>query len=132
MAETFSIAALAREFGVTTRTIRFYEDRGLLAPERIGQRRVYRPRDRVRLMLIMRGKRLGFSLEEIAAMVDLYDVDPTEVAQLKLFVEKIRERKNLLAQQQADIAALVKELDSFETRSLALLAEKEKRRSKAG
>lgn len=132
MADTFSIAALAREFGLTHRTIRFYEDRGLLAPERVGQRRVYRPRDRVRLMLIMRGKRLGFSLEEIAAMLDLYDVDPSEVAQLRLFIEKIRERKKLLAQQQADIAALMKELDSFEARSVALVAEKEKRRPKAG
>ncbi len=65
MAETYGIRDLAREFGVTTRTIRFYEYKGLLAPVRQGQRRIYAPRDRVRLKLIMRGKRLGFSLEEI-------------------------------------------------------------------
>lgn len=132
MADTFTIAELAREFGVTTRTIRFYEDQGLIAPKRSGQRRVYGPRDHVRLRLIMRGKRLGFSLDEIRQMLDLYDVDPTEVAQLRLFIEKIRERKKVLEQQQADIAALLRELDSFEARSLALLAEKEKKRNKAG
>ena len=103
MAETFGIADLAREFGVTTRTIRFYEDQGLVTPARRGQRRVYGPRDRVRLRLIMRGKRLGFSLEDIRAMIDLYDVDPTETQQLRLFVDKIRERKALDDELTADI-----------------------------
>ncbi len=132
MAETFGIADLAREFGITTRTIRFYEDQGLIAPARRGQRRVYSARDRVRLRLIMRGKRLGFSLEDIRAMIDLYDVDPSESQQLRLFVDKIRERKAVLQAQQADIADALRELDGFEARSLALLADRAKTRTKAG
>ena len=91
MAETCGIAELAREFGITTRTIRFYEDRGLITPRREGQRRVYASRDRVRLRLIMRGKRLGFSLEEIRSMIDIYDVDRTERTQLRLVLDKIVE-----------------------------------------
>lgn len=125
MDETYGIAELAREFDVTTRTIRFYEDKGLITPLRKGQRRVYQPRDRVRLKLIMRGKRLGFSLEEIREMIDLYDVDPTEVAQLRLFLQKIRERKEHLSQQQRDIAAILGELETLEKQSSRLLAEKE-------
>lgn len=125
--ETFSIAQLAREFGITTRAIRFYEDKGMLAPAREGQRRVYLPRDRVRLRLIMRGKRLGFSLEEIREMIDLYDADPTEVSQLRLFLEKIRERREQLYRQQQDIAETLAEMDTLESQSAALLAEREGR-----
>ena len=86
MSETWTITELAQEFDVTTRTIRFYEDKGLIAPERLKQRRIYHPRDRVRLQLVMRGKRLGFSLDEIQEMIDLYDADPTESTQLKMFI----------------------------------------------
>ena len=125
MINIYGIAELAREFNVTTRTIRFYEDKGLLSPERQGQRRVYSPRDRVRLRLIMRGKRLGFSLSEIRQMIDLYDDDPSEVAQLKLFLAKIRERQAVLSQQQVDIAAIVSELDKLESESMKLLSAKE-------
>ncbi len=125
MINSYGIAELAREFNVTTRTIRFYEDKGLLSPERQGQRRVYSPRDRVRLRLIMRGKRLGFSLSEIRQMIDLYDDDPSEVAQLKLFLAKIRERQAVLSQQQVDIAAIVSELDKLESESMKLLSAKE-------
>jgi DNA-binding transcriptional MerR regulator len=128
MNQTFSIADLAREFGVTTRTIRFYEDRGLIAPTREGQRRIYSPRDRVRLRLIMRGKRLGFSLEEIRQMIDLYDVDPSEVAQLKLFLQKLSERRAVLLQQQKDITAILKELEALERQSADLLARKQEPR----
>ena len=96
MSETYGIAELAREFDVTTRTVRFYEDKGLLAPLREGQRRVYAPRDRVRLRLIMRGKRLGFSLDEIRQLIDLYDVDPSEVMQLRHFLDKIHEQARLV------------------------------------
>ncbi len=126
MMETCGIAELAREFDVTTRTIRFYEDKGLLMPDRQGRRRVYSPRDQVRLRLIMRGKRLGFSLEEIRRMIDLYDSDPSEVAQLKLFLEKIGERKHVLCRQQADITAILKELQSLEKQSTKLLRQKER------
>ena len=81
MAETYGIAELAREFGVTARTIRHYEDEGLIAPLRDGQRRVYRPRDRTRLRLILRGRRLGFALAEVREIVDLYDAAPGEIGQ---------------------------------------------------
>lgn len=123
-APAWGIAELAREFGVSTRTVRFYEDKGLIAPRRIGQRRVYGPRDRVRLKLIMRGKRLGFSLEEIRQMIDLYDADSSEVKQLRLFLQKIGERRASLIGQRDDIAAILAELDEFEARSRALLAKK--------
>jgi DNA-binding transcriptional MerR regulator len=125
MTDIYGIADLAREFNVTTRTIRFYEDKELLSPERQGQRRVYSPRDRVRLRLIMRGKRLGFSLDEIRQMIDLYDDDPSEVSQLKLFLAKIRERQAVLSQQQSDIASILKELNKLEAESATLLQEKE-------
>ncbi len=125
MSSSYGISELAREFNVTTRTIRFYEDKALLAPERQGQRRVYSPRDRVRLRLIMRGKRLGFSLDEIREMIDLYDDDPSEVAQLRLFLAKIRERQAVLSQQQADIAAILEELSKLENQSAELLRKKE-------
>ena len=131
MSETFGIAELAREFDVTTRTIRFYEDKGLLAPLREGQRRVYSPRDRVRLRLIMRGKRLGFSLDEIRELIDLYDVDPTEVTQLRHFLDKIRERKDVLSRQQKDIAETLGEIARIENQCSSLLAEKQKGRKVA-
>ena len=128
MSETYGIAELAREFDVTTRTIRFYEDKGLLKPLRKGQRRVYAPRDRVRLRLIMRGKRLGFSLDEIREMIDLYDVDPSEVTQLRHFLDKIHERKAALAGQQRDIDETLAEMARIEAQCTVLLADKEKKR----
>ena len=128
---TFGIAELAREFGVTTRAIRFYEDKGLLTPARDGQRRVYSARDHVRLRLIMRGKRLGFSLDEIREMIDLYDVDPSEVSQLRLFVDKLRTRRRQLKRQQDDIAETLAELDRLEQQSRDLLAEREGRARQA-
>lgn len=107
---TFSIAELAREFDVTTRTIRFYEDQGLIAPERRGQTRVYRQRDRTRLKLILRGKRLGFSLSEVADIIRLYDEAPGEVGQLNFFLERIRERRARLEQQREDIEITLSDL----------------------
>lgn len=114
MAATYGIAELAREFGVTARTIRYYEDHGLIAPVRAGQRRVYSARDRVRLRLIMRGKRLGFSLGEVREMLDMYDADRSEVAQLRLVLERIADRRASLRQQQRDIDAMLGELDAVE------------------
>ncbi len=125
-AARFGIAELAREFAITPRAIRFYEDKGMLHPAREGQRRVYGPRDRVRLRLIMRGKRLGFSLEEIREMIDLYDVDPSEVAQLKLFIDKLRLRREQLRQQQVDITETLAELDRLEAQSLDLLQQRDR------
>ena len=131
MSETYGIAELAREFAVTTRTIRFYEDKNLLAPVRDGTRRIYSPRDRVRLKLIMRGKRLGFSLDEIRQLIDLYDVDHSEVIQLRHFLDKILQRKEALSRQQDDIVETLMELKKIEVQCSALLSEKQKGRKQA-
>jgi DNA-binding transcriptional MerR regulator len=112
--ETYSIAQLAREFDITTRAIRFYEDEGLLTPRRRGQTRIYTPRDRTRLKLILRGKRLGFSLQEIAEMVTMYDAPPGEAGQLDLFLKRIAERRALLEQQREDIKVTLAELEAAE------------------
>ena len=117
-AETYGIAELAREFDVTTRTIRFYEAEGLIAPARRGQQRVFGARDRVRLKLILRGKRLGFSLGEIREIIDLYDRAPGEAGQLRFFLGKIRERRATLERQRSDIADTLKELAEVEARCL--------------
>jgi DNA-binding transcriptional MerR regulator len=125
MSETLGIADLAREFDVTTRTVRFYEDKGLLAPAREGQRRIYSARDRVRLRLIMRGKRLGLSLDEIASLLHLYDVDPSEVTQLTHFVGVICDRKSVLQGQKRDIEVSLAEMDRLEVQCVKLLSEKQ-------
>jgi DNA-binding transcriptional MerR regulator len=122
MSNHYTITQLAQEFDVTTRTIRFYEDQGLLNPARNGQMRVYSPRDRVRLKLVLRGKRLGFSLSEIREMLDMYDAEPGESGQLELFLAKIDERRGLLQQQQHDIELTLKELDDIEAQCRAQLA----------
>ncbi len=112
MAETYGIAELAREFGVTARTIRHYEDEGLIAPLRDGQRRVYRPRDRTRLRLILRGRRLGFALAEVREIVDLYDAAPGETGQLELLLAKIAGRRAELEAKRADIEATLADLET--------------------
>ena len=112
--EQFSISELSQEFDVTTRAIRFYEDEGLLEPHRQGRQRVYSSRDRVRLKLILRGKRLGFSLNEIGDIIDMYDSEPGEVGQLQYFIEKISVRRKTLKQQRDDIEVTLKELDNIE------------------
>jgi len=117
----YSIGDLSREFGVTTRTIRFYEDQGLLSPNRDGQNRVYRPRDRVRLKLILRGKRLGFPLKEIKKLIELYDAPEGEAGQLRSFIDKIRARRGDLMAQREDIEHVLDELDSLEQRCAELL-----------
>ena len=112
MTETYGIAELAREFEVTARTIRHYEAEGLIAPSRDGQRRIYRPRDRTRLRLIIRGRRLGFSLAEVREIVDLYDAPRGEIGQLELLLEKIARRKAVLEAKRRDIEASLDDLDS--------------------
>ena len=111
---SYSISDLAREFGVTTRAIRFYEDEGLLRPGRSGRQRVYRTRDRVRLKLILRGKRLGFSLNEVGEIINMYDSNPGEAGQLRYFLEQIRQRRDTLKQQHHDIDVTLQELDTIE------------------
>jgi DNA-binding transcriptional MerR regulator len=110
MTETFGIGELAREFGVTPRTIRFYEDVGLLTPLREGQRRIYRARDRIRLKLILRGKRLGFRLADVQKIIDLYDAPPGEAGQLQLLRDKIAERRAELEAKRRDIEATLADL----------------------
>ncbi len=112
----YSISELAQEFEITTRTIRFYEDKGLLSPAREGQHRIYSPRDRTSLKLILRGKRLGFSLDESRELIELYDPDHNNRRQLETLLNKISERRALLEQQLKDIAAMQKELDEVESR----------------
>ena len=112
----FSISDLAREFDVTPRAIRFYEDQGLLAPRRDGQRRIYTPRDRTRLKLTLRGKRLGLSLSEIRELIDMYEPGRDERPQLARFLAVLAAHKASLLQQQADIEAQLSELQAFEKR----------------
>ncbi len=107
--ETYSISDLAREFAVTPRAIRFYEDQGLLAPQRSGSRRIYGKRDYVRLKLTLRGKRLGLSLSEVGAMFDLYDSAPDEKAQLAQFLDLLTERREQLERQRADMDEMLAE-----------------------
>lgn len=108
--KTFTITDLAHEFKVTARAIRFYEDKGLLHPSRQGMMRVYTKRDRARLQLILRGKRLGFSLAEIREMIDLYDLGDGQLEQLRLTLKRSRDRLSALEQQRRDIEAAVLEL----------------------
>lgn len=107
---TWGIAQLVEDFGVTARTIRFYEDRGLLAPRRRGQQRVYEVRDRVRLALVLRGRRLGFSLGEIATIVDMYDAEPGEAGQLRYLLDQIAARRLDLERRRRDIDETLAEL----------------------
>ncbi len=112
----FSISELAREFDVTPRAIRFYEDQGLLAPRREGQRRIYTGRDRTRLKLTLRGKRLGLSLSEIRELIDMYEPGRDERPQLERFLAVLEAHRASLVQQRADIEAQLAELQTFEKR----------------
>jgi len=112
----FSIGELSREFDVTPRAIRFYEDQGLLAPRRDGQRRIYTARDRTRLKLTLRGKRLGLSLSEIRELIDMYEPGRDERPQLKRFLAVLEAHKASLVQQQADLDAQLSEIRAFEKR----------------
>jgi len=112
----YSIGELAREFDVTPRAIRFYEDQGLLAPKRSGQRRIYAARDRTRLKLTLRGKRLGLALSEIRELLDMYEPGRDERPQLERFLSVLENHKTSLEQQRADIEAQLSEISTFEAR----------------
>jgi DNA-binding transcriptional MerR regulator len=118
MSKIFTITDLAREFGITPRSIRHYEDEGLLSPTRNGQQRVFTQRDRVRLQLIQRGKSVGFSLAEIKEILDLYDLPHGEELQAQVLKEKIADRRTQLHQQQKDLEHMLEELDVIENRIL--------------
>ena len=119
---TFTITELSREFGVTPRTIRYYEDQGLLFPDREGLQRVYSKRDRTRLKLTLRGKRLGLSLAEIKGMIDMYDTAQDEEGQLVKFLAALTQRRATLQQQRQDIEALLSEINGFEQQCRGILA----------
>jgi DNA-binding transcriptional MerR regulator len=114
--QTWSITDLAEEFGVTLRTLRHYEDVGLLTPERRGSRRVFHPRDRIRLQLVLRGRRLGFSLPEIRTIVNMYDEQPGEAGQLHYLLEQIEVRRAELDRLRRDIDDTLRELDEVADR----------------
>ena len=111
----FSISDLSAEFGVTARALRFYEDEGLIAPERRGTARIYSQRDRARLAWILRGKRVGFSLAEIREMIDLYDIGDGRQVQRAVTIDRCRQRVSLLTAQKNDIDAAIDELNDFIT-----------------
>ncbi|GHE79346.1 MerR family transcriptional regulator [Thalassotalea profundi] len=123
---TYSIGDLAKEFDITTRSIRFYEDQGLIHPTRKGQTRIYNQRDKVRLKLILRGKRLGFSLAETGRLFELYDADKSSVTQLVTIMELISQKRADLTQQLDDIQAVLVELDGLEANCKYTLAKIDK------
>lgn len=124
-AETFySVTELADLLDVTPRTIRFYEQKDLLAPQRAGKTRVYTHRDKARLQIILRGKRLGFSLAEIKEFLDLYDTDRTQQSQLNLLLAKIGERIESLEAQQRDLQQTLKELYQVQAEAKRALSER--------
>ena len=114
-AATFAISDLAREFGITPRTIRFWEDQGIVAPQREGSRRIFTRRDRARLKMALRGKRLGLSLAEIKDLIGMYASTGDETPQLIECLRVIDKRRAVLLQQREDIEAMLAEIAQFET-----------------
>ncbi len=117
MNQQYSIRDLSQEFGVTTRTLRFYEEKGLLSPARDGQNRVYSSADRTRLVLILRGKKLGLSLEQSADIISMYDPASNNKKQLEVLIEKIQSRRQQLEQQKQDLERMIVDLDEWERRT---------------
>lgn len=122
MTTTYTISDLATEFKVTTRTIRHYEEQGLISPQREGTNRIFNNRDRTRLKLALRSKRLGFSLNEIRELFELYDLSKGEVKQVGEFLGKLEKRRALLEQQREDIEVMLNEISFFSTQCRRLLA----------
>jgi DNA-binding transcriptional MerR regulator len=118
----FTVTQLATELGITARTLRFYEDRGLIAPRRIGPNRVYAARDRARMVLILRGKHLGFSLREIAEYLDLYDADPTHTEQLRVLAATASKRIAALERQRDAVDETLAELREILAQTTKTLA----------
>ncbi len=121
--EFYTITELTREFDVSTRTLRFYEDEGLIHPVRRGRTRLFRPSDRILLKQILRGKRLGFSINEIREIVQMYKAPPGEVGQLKLMIHRIDQKRGDLRQKRRDLEETLEELDQAEEACVERLAE---------
>lgn len=123
MREFYSITELTREFDVSTRTLRFYEDAGLIHPVRRGRTRLFRPADRHLVRQIIRGRRLGFSVAEMREIIQMYREPPGEVGQLKLMIRRIQEKRDLLRQKRRDLEETLTELDRSEEACVERLAE---------
>ncbi len=130
-ADLFTVNQLAEELGVTARAIRFYEAKGLIAPRRAGTTRVFDRRDRARLMLVLRGKRLGFSLASIREFLDLYDAGRTQAVQLRLLLDSTRERIRELERQRVDIDQTLRELREVEAEAERTMRKRGEPRSPA-
>lgn len=124
MRELYTVNQLAEELGITGRAIRFYEAKGLIAPRRAGTTRVFDRRDRARLLLVLRGKRLGFSLAEIREFLDLYDADRTQVTQVRLLLGKTRTRIEELERQRRDLEQTLDELREVERQAMEVLRDR--------
>ena len=123
MREYYTITELTREFNVSTRTLRFYEDEGLIHPLRRGRTRLFRPSDRHLLKQILRGKRLGFSISEIREIIQMYKEPPGEAGQLRLLIQRIEEKREALRQKRRDIEETLGELDQAEETCVGRMAE---------
>lgn len=123
MREFYTITELTREFGVSTRTLRFYEDEGLLKPNRRGRTRLYRPADRELLKQVLRGKRLGFTIAEIREIIEMYKAPPGAEGQMRLLIDRIAEKRSQLEQKRRDIDESMRELDAAEENCFERLAE---------
>ena len=122
MNSNFSISDLASEFQITTRTIRFYEEKGLLSPDRRGNVRFYNPAERIKLKVILRGKRLGFSLDESRDLIDMYDPETENTTQLHSLLDKIREKRGQLERQKKEINSMLKDLLRAEKNCLDVIS----------
>jgi DNA-binding transcriptional MerR regulator len=130
--KTYTITELSREFDVTPRTLRFYEDKGLLNPTRNGQNRIYAYRDRVRLKLILQGKRVGFPLADIKELLDLYDLRDGQVTQLRVSLSKFDERIGALRRQKADIEEAIADLSRTRELVHGMLRDRERSQGSGG
>lgn len=122
--QTWTISELAREFSITPRTIRFYEDQGIVSPRRDGTTRIYHSRDRTRLKLALRGKRLGLQLSEILSLINMYDGPGDTTVQLQQYMEILNQHRHMLEQQRKDLEQTLNEIEAQHTHCAALLAER--------
>ena len=130
--KTYTISELAKEFGVTTRTIRFYEEKGLIQPLRDGQKRLYKPADRVRIKLILRGKRIGMTLQESVELIDMYDPSHNNTQQLNKLINTVASRRATLLQQKKDIEDMLAGLDEVQALCEKAVSEKVQSKPKKG